>query len=126
MPTLKDAPMEDQSPVPDIEVPQFSPLELLEIQSVFGQLIQSNPRLVKLINATGPVLFATLLFTTCEDYAETDDGDLQPRNSATEAEAKAIGVLRGIAQAMGALEGDITFDVSDAEVEADTDIEPVQ
>lgn len=113
--------------MPDVEIPEFDPRELLEMQAVFGHLVHSNPQINSLINATGPTLFAALLFTICEEYEidPTDDESVIATKSVVEAESKAIGLLRGVANAMGKLEGELTTEPSEAEVDADTDINPV-
>ena len=123
----QDEPINGNDPVPNIKIQTYDPMVLLQAQAMFGQHVLANPELTRLVNAYGPVLFATLLFTTCEDY-RTDEADptmLVPGRSVTEAEAAAIGVLRGVASAMGLIDGDITIEPTNAEVEEDTDINPV-
>jgi hypothetical protein len=111
----------------EVSVPLLNPMDLLGLQAAFGQLITGNPELCALVNKYGPILFATTLFTLCEAY-DVDPNDPEsviPTKSATEAENEAIGWIRGVASAMGMLSEDITNEPTDAEVDADTDIEAV-
>jgi hypothetical protein len=115
------------NPNEEVEIQSLDPEALLEMQAVFGMLIQSNPQLVGLVNATAPVLFATMLFTVMEQYRVTDDGEgVEPTVGVDEATNAAIGMIRSVAAAMAKLSGEIAVEPSDAEVEADTDIEPVK
>lgn len=111
-------------PDQDTEVQEFDPAVLLEIQAAFGSLLLEHPRLTAFVNNLGPVLFATALFTCMEDYQvdPNDEDSVVPTRDVFEAEARAIGFIRGVAAAMGKLDGDITVEPSDAEVDDDTDL----
>ncbi len=112
-------------PVPptDVMIPEFDPNDILMAQALFGQAINANPEALRVINTFGPVLFAGILYTLCEDYAEAngDPENLVPRNSPLEAEELAIGIVRGVARAMSR----DALDTLDEEVQSDTDIDPV-
>lgn len=111
----------------DVEVPVYNPIQLLELQAVFGRLVQSSPELTRFLNQFGPVVLATGLFTFCEDYREdpADPTQLIQGNSALEAEAKAIGILRGVASAFAAFEDEVAVEPSESEIDEDTEITPV-
>lgn len=116
------------APTPsDTPIQTLDPVTLLEIQAVFGELVHENPRLVKLVNNLAPVLFATLLFTALQEYRESDDGEsVEPTKSALEAEQACIGMVRSVAAAFGTLEGDLTIEPSNQEIDQDTEINPVK
>lgn len=131
MPTLRkiiaDEGIDPTAQINEVAIPSLNPMDLLQIQSAFGTLIAGHPQLCALVNKYGPLIFATALFTFCEEYQpDPTDGDtLVPSKSATEAENDAIGWIRGVASAMGMLSDDITLEPTEAEVEDDTDIEVV-
>lgn len=107
-------------------VQNLDPIALLEIQAVFGELVTESPRLTQFINQLGPVLFGMLLFTMCQDYVITDDGEsVTPTKSNIEAGDEAIGMVKSIVAAMNKLDGEVAVSPSDQEIDADTDIEPV-
>lgn len=114
-------------PSDDVVIPTYNPLQLLELQAAFASMVQANPDLTKLVNAYGPVIFATVLFTMSEDYQidPNDPDSLVAGNSVLEAEAKAIGVLRGVASAFAALEDEVAVEPAESEIDADTEIEAV-
>lgn len=117
-------------PNPDEEttIRELDPQALLELQAVFTQLlVTESPRLTQLVNQTAPVLFATLLFMACQEFAEDpeDDEVVIATKDALEAEAGAIGLIRSVAAAFGKAEGTITVEPSDAEIDADTELAPV-
>lgn len=104
----------------------YDPNTLLELQMAFGMLIQNNPSLVQLVNATAPVLFATMLFTAASDYRVTEDGEgVEAHRSALEALDVARGHLESVANAFGRESGEITVSPSDSEIDQDTEISPV-
>lgn len=104
----------------------YDPVTLLELQAAFGMLIQNNPSLVQLVNATAPVLFATMLFSASSDYRVTEDGEgVEAQLNAMEALEVARGHLESVAQAFGIAEGSIAVEPSDSEVDQDTEISPV-
>ena len=105
---------------------KYDPNTLLELQMAFGTLIQNNPSLVRLVNGTAPVLFATMLFTAASDYRISEDGEtVEAQRSALEALEVARGHLESVAWAFGGESGEITVSPSDSEVDADTEISPV-
>lgn len=112
----------DETPIQDLD-----PVALLELQSMFGELIHESPRLVQLVNRTAPALFAMLLFTTGLDFQVSEDGEeiVATRNT-FEAEQEAIGMVRSVAAAWGKMEGEVSVDPSDAEVDEDTDLVAVR
>lgn len=121
--------VEGSIPAPDDEtvIPTTDAQTVTTLVSLFGAEVTKNPNLVKLVNAYGPILFASLLFTLAEDYdvnPENED-ELVPNASWQEAETKCIGMIRAVAGAMGEFYGDLTRDVSDAEIDEDTEITPV-
>ncbi len=104
----------------------YDPQVLLELQAAFGMLIQNNPDLVRLVNGTAPVLFATMLFSASADYRITDDGEgVEAQRNALEALEHAKGYLESVAHAFGVAEGTITVEPSDSEVDEDTELSPV-
>jgi len=104
----------------------YDPQVLMELQMAFGMLIQSNPQLVKLVNSTAPVLFATMLFTASSDYRISEDGEtVEANRNVLEALEHARGHLESVAQAFGRESGDITVEPSDSEIDEDTEITPV-
>ncbi len=104
----------------------YNPVTLLELQAAFGMLIQNNPSLVQLVNATAPVLFATMLFSAASDYRVTEDGEgVEAQRNALEALEHARGYLESVAHAFGTAEGSITVEPTDSEVDQDTEISPV-
>lgn len=110
----------------DTVIENYNPNTLLELQMVFGMLIQNNPSLVNLVNNTAPVLFATMLFTAASDYRVTEDGEsVEAHRSVLEALEVARGHLESVAQAFGQESGEITVSPSDGEVDQDTEILPV-
>lgn len=131
MPTLSEINADENSAqgpvVPDVEVPEFDPMLLLAAQTQFAGLVAGSPELTRLINGFGPALFATALFTFCEEYVIDEDhpDGMVATKSAVEAESAAIGILRGVANAMGKLNDDLTSEPSDAEIDEDTEITPV-
>ena len=111
---------------PTHAIQDLDPIALLEIQAMFGELITESPRLIQFVNALGPVLFATLLFTASQDYEISDDGEtVTPRLSNLEAESDAIGLIKSVTAAFNKLDGEVAVDPSDQEIEDDTDITPV-
>lgn len=111
---------------PDHEIQELDPMALLEIQAMFGELVMTNPRLTQFINQLGPVLFGALMFTMCQEYVVTPDGEgVEPSKSNLEAEAAAISLLRSIVAAFNKLDDEVAVDPSDAEIDADTEIEPI-
>lgn len=111
----------------DTVLENYDPNTLMELQMAFGMLIQNNPSLVQLVNGTAPVLFATMLFTASSDYRVSADGEtVEASRSVLEALEVARGHLESVAQAFGKESGEITISPSDSEVDADTEISPVQ
>lgn len=108
----------------EITIPQYSPSDVLMAQAMFGQLVSTQPDILRLINTFGPMLFAGVLFSLCEDYRiDPNDADnITPARSNLEAENAAIGVIRGVARAMS----QDSLDTLDEEVDTDTGIEPIQ
>ena len=80
----------------------FDPIALLELQAAFGQLLnQGDPRLVGLVNATAPALFATLLFTAMSEFQESADGEsVEPTKSPHEAYDACVRMLVAVRNAM--------------------------
>lgn len=110
----------------DTVLETYNPNTLMELQMAFGMLIQNNPSLVQLVNATAPVLFATMLFTASSDYRISEDGEtVEANRSVLEALDVARGHLESVAQAFGQESGEITISPSDGEVDQDTEIHPV-
>lgn len=111
-----------------IEIPNIDPGHVMTVQAVFGKLVAGNPELLKLINQHGPVLFAGVLFSFAEEWKideNAPDGAL-PTKSVVEAEERAISWVRGVASAMGKFyEGELSLEPSDSEIEADTEIQPI-
>jgi hypothetical protein len=104
----------------------YDPVTLLELQASFGMLIQNNPSMVQLVNATAPVLVATMLFSASSDYRVTEDGEgVEAQRNALEALEVAKGYLESVANAFGVAEGSITVEPSDREVDEDTELNPV-
>lgn len=132
MPTLRQEistrGIQGDIPAPNDEttIQDLDPIALLELQAMFGELVHESPRLVRLINNTAPILFATLLFTAAQAYEVTEDGEgVEPSVDILTAENEAIGHIRSVAAAIGKLSGEITVEPSDAEVDADTELNPV-
>lgn len=108
-------------------IQDLDPIALLEIQAMFGELVMESSRLTQFINQLGPVLFGTLMFTMCQDFVVTADGEgVEPTKSNLEAEQEAIGLLKSITAAMNKLDGEVCVTPSDHEIDTDTDIEPIE
>ncbi len=116
-----------QAPDEDMTIQELDPMVLLEVQAAFGQLLMEHPRMTSFVNNLGPLLFATALFTAMEDYqVDPNDEDMVvPTKDIFEAESAAIGMIRSVAAAMGKLSGEVSITPSDAEIDADTEINPV-
>jgi len=115
------------TPNEEVVIPEYDPQDLMAAQAIFGQAISTKPEILRIINAYGPALFAAVLFTMREDYQvdPSDPDALTPAKGILEAESAAIGVIRGVAQAMGRLADELSVVPTDSEVDADTDINPV-
>lgn len=108
-------------------VQDLDPIALLEIQAMFGELVMESPRLTRFINQLGPVLFGTLLFTMCQEYIITEDGEsVVPSKSNLEAEHDAIGFIKSITAAMNKLDGEVLVEPSAGEIDQDTEIDPIK
>lgn len=114
-------------PNEETAIQDLDPVALLELQAMFGQLlITADPRLVQLVNRTAPVLFATLAFTCAQEYRETEDGEgVEPTVDPITAGQSAIGMIHSVVAAFGKLDGSVTVEPSDAEIDADTELNPV-
>lgn len=111
----------------DAPIEELDAEDLLHLQAAFGALVMENPRLTQLVNRFGPVVFATGLFTCMEAYEvdSADPDDVVPTRDVFEAESAAIGLVRSVAAAFGKLYGTVSVDPTEAEIDADTTIEPV-
>lgn len=96
---------------------------LLELQAAFGALVLRDPELTRFLNSYAPLIFATGLFTSQQEFRITEDGEaVEPTRSAVEAEEASIGWIRSVSTAFGQYDDSITVEPSDSEVDADTEI----
>lgn len=121
-----DATQSDAVLPPEHTIQDLDPIALLEIQAMFGELLTESPRLTQFVNALGPCLFATLLFTASQEYEISDDGEsVTPKSSNLEAENAAIGLIKSVTAAFNKLDGEVGVDPTDQEIEDDTEISPI-
>jgi hypothetical protein len=122
--------MDDINSLPEVNegvvVYNLNPDDVMTIQAVFGAEVSKNPKIQDIINHGGPVLFASVLFSMCEEWKIDESnplGAIQTK-SVVEAEELAIGWVRSVAQAMSKYyeDGEISLSPTDSEIDEDTSL----